>query len=793
VHEDLCATETLVPDFEDAFDRNPNTNLLYWDQGLTPHDQDDTWVLHPTSVINNQAFGWLGIRANHVETDIIPGAMAAFRYAFAAPGGWGNEYLGTDIIVSAKVSFPAFNPTGEIHGVSLLGRSSQYQLAPTGSTLICQTANQSKPIPDCVVRTDTFSPEGIVVPSYKWNTADLNNDGRVSLTLKFKVQGTVATACVIDESGQALSLPWDAPWIKTSAGTVGFEISDKVQLDDFQAWGIELPKLETPTPTPSTTPTSRPGQTPPSMQTNTPTTTPTRASDMCNPGAAGLIFEDDFNRNIGGNLLYFDSDKSPQDSSGHWVADPKKDNQSDIGIRLDRAEVVAEKQEDVARSAFAALNGHEMNLRNGILAVDFAIPVSPSQFEGKGLELFARKATDPAKGAGNHYTVALKCDGYGMAVCNIYLVEKDSSNAQGYDILPLSSSLSLPPIDVDGDQMWTGTLKLKLSGTDLYGCISDEAGRALSIKNYRLAEQKIASFGFSAHNQMTLDNFQAWDLDSVAPTPTEVSTAIPSVVPTVIATQTIQPTETATSIPTPTSSPTITSPPNMLFLYSECSNDPSTQLNWRIFSSYPEPATIEWDIYGTTQRGVEIVQSGDNYFVTETVPYSPNTLRIFKDGVQVDARAASFEKCVVDTPTPTPTPTATFTQPIWTPIPTTPVTMYRVSGSIKGRNGRRLSSVYLRRLNSINSEPGNIYVRAKNARGQSQTIYLTDPYHFTFYLTPGKWEFRLYQKDNLFVVTSRPRYYHLTIKEDVLNAINFAIKFKSTSLSSAAAKGRATS
>lgn len=120
--------------------------------------------------------------------------------------------------------------------------------------------------------------------------------------------------------------------------------------------------------------------------------------------------------------------------------------------------------------------------------------------------------------------------------------------------------------------------------------------------------------------------------------------------------------------------------PQPLRLTSMCSPDPATVRVWRVRNPNPYDVPFTWDVYGTTQTGSGIAAaSSDTFFETTTVPDSPNTVRLFVNGVQQDVKASTPAACASSTPTPTftntatATPTATFT-PTATNTPTATAT-----------------------------------------------------------------------------------------------------------------------
>ncbi len=84
-------------------------------------------------------------------------------------------------------------------------------------------------------------------------------------------------------------------------------------------------------------------------------------------------------------------------------------------------------------------------------------------------------------------------------------------------------------------------------------------------------------------------------------------------------------------------------------LTSVCSEKPNQTRRWRVTSTYREPVSFTWDVYGTAQRGTGTVPAGGTvYFETNTVPNSPNTVRIHYLG-QMQTKASGGEKCPAPT------------------------------------------------------------------------------------------------------------------------------------------------
>jgi predicted outer membrane repeat protein len=163
-------------------------------------------------------------------------------------------------------------------------------------------------------------------------------------------------------------------------------------------------------------------------------------------------------------------------------------------------------------------------------------------------------------------------------------------------------------------------------------------------------------------------SIEGFTLPPVQPsfTPTATDTLIPTDTPT----STFTPTPTATHTPTDTATPTPTVTPTetattlaRLRLTSLCSPDPASVRVWRVRNTNPQAVDFTWDVYQTPQTGSGTVPAGstavpsDVTFQTQTVPNSPNTVRLFVNGVQQDVKASSPGACTgVATQTFTPTP-----------------------------------------------------------------------------------------------------------------------------------------
>jgi hypothetical protein len=150
----------------------------------------------------------------------------------------------------------------------------------------------------------------------------------------------------------------------------------------------------------------------------------------------------------------------------------------------------------------------------------------------------------------------------------------------------------------------------------------------------------------------------AADLVAVAQAQLPQATPTPAFTMTPIPTNTFTPTPTPTDTPTPTLTPSHTytlshcSPAayQKLRLTSMCSDNPSSYRRWRIRNSNPYDVFFTWDIYGspTGQNGFGVAPPAVNgvaseiFVLTGTEANSrPNTLRLFVNGQQQDAKASS--------------------------------------------------------------------------------------------------------------------------------------------------------
>lgn len=207
--------------------------------------------------------------------------------------------------------------------------------------------------------------------------------------------------------------------------------------------------------------------------------------------------------------------------------------------------------------------------------------------------------------------------------------------------------------------------------------------------------------------------------------PTSTPTFAPTTEPTAL--PTLAPTQPPT--PQPTASPTPIG--NGIILTSMCSDAPSITRRWRVRNSTEITHTVTWDVVGTTQQGELIaLASSDVFFETQTVPNSPNTVRLFAStGQQIQVKASGGVQCPQPTPTPTMTPTPT------------PVPLYPVEGRIRSsQNGRALTGREMTRLEQLGPEA--IVVSATDQEGTRYTQILSRPFAYRFLLPQGTYELR---------------------------------------------------
>ncbi|MBI5960633.1 MAG: SH3 domain-containing protein [Chloroflexi bacterium] len=88
-----------------------------------------------------------------------------------------------------------------------------------------------------------------------------------------------------------------------------------------------------------------------------------------------------------------------------------------------------------------------------------------------------------------------------------------------------------------------------------------------------------------------------------------------------------------------------------LQLTSMCSPDPRSYRVWRVRNENPYPVDFVWDVYGGNQKGTGTVPAakcgiaGEASFNTKTID-GENTVRLFVNGVQEDAKASNPAQCI---------------------------------------------------------------------------------------------------------------------------------------------------
>jgi Secretion system C-terminal sorting domain len=87
----------------------------------------------------------------------------------------------------------------------------------------------------------------------------------------------------------------------------------------------------------------------------------------------------------------------------------------------------------------------------------------------------------------------------------------------------------------------------------------------------------------------------------------------------------------------------IVAPVQNLRLFSVCSDDPATTRRWKIRNPNPFDVEASWFAFRTDQRDTINVPPGDSYFITKTVPNSPNIVfLLWKDDWQFTRLAVRF-------------------------------------------------------------------------------------------------------------------------------------------------------
>jgi hypothetical protein len=132
-----------------------------------------------------------------------------------------------------------------------------------------------------------------------------------------------------------------------------------------------------------------------------------------------------------------------------------------------------------------------------------------------------------------------------------------------------------------------------------------------------------------------------------------------------------------------------------------CSIDPSRELTWRVRNPESQNILLTYDIFGTNIIGsITALANTDTFFNTPRHPSGANTLRLFRNGVQVAVKASGFAQCATPTPQPTNTVVPTET-PLPEPSPTVTPTLAPVVCKVEGnlRDGyNKMSRTFLRRV-----------------------------------------------------------------------------------------------
>lgn len=208
------------------------------------------------------------------------------------------------------------------------------------------------------------------------------------------------------------------------------------------------------------------------------------------------------------------------------------------------------------------------------------------------------------------------------------------------------------------------------------------------------------------------------------------------------------PTPTSTWTPSPTDTPTIT--------------PTSTATGTATRTATP---TITATITKTpTNTATPTITSTPTITKTATATHTPTV-----------TRTATSTATATHTWTPTMTPTATNT-PTVTPTPT-PV--YKISGAIKGDDGRRLTAAEREALK--NGGTVKLLVARLDATAPSRTILVTDPFSFEFEVPPGFWSVAL--KVTGASIRSKPARYRLQV-DKAFSRIFFAVSIKGVSAQS---------
>ncbi len=86
-----------------------------------------------------------------------------------------------------------------------------------------------------------------------------------------------------------------------------------------------------------------------------------------------------------------------------------------------------------------------------------------------------------------------------------------------------------------------------------------------------------------------------------------------------------------------------------LNLTSVCSDNPTVNRRWRVTNPNNVDVTVEWNVFGTTQKGKFIAPPGQSFFTTNTVRGANTTIILWKDDKfipRLSVKASSGARCV---------------------------------------------------------------------------------------------------------------------------------------------------
>jgi hypothetical protein len=185
-----------------------------------------------------------------------------------------------------------------------------------------------------------------------------------------------------------------------------------------------------------------------------------------------------------------------------------------------------------------------------------------------------------------------------------------------------------------------------------------------------------------------------------------------------------------------------------------CSENVALFLRWRVVNPNTSGITVDWSILEGGEAGTLIVPSqSEVYFTSARVPGSGNTARLSVSGKQVATSASTYERCVVPTPTPR------------------PAQLYKLSGSLKGPEGRRLTAALINDLDALPT--GSARIVATNLRKESTIATLSGRYSYEMELPEGTYTIKLISK--YLKVISIPVTYKLTVKRKT-GGVHFSVR-----------------